>query len=59
MPPGATTMAELKGEIVYRYQEALSGATLVIASKNAEAVRAVHEYFRYQIKEHHTGDPSH
>lgn len=58
MPPGATRMAELKGEIDYKYKEAPAGATLVIESANAEAVAAVHEYLRYQIKEHRTGDPS-
>jgi hypothetical protein len=57
MPPGATRMAEMKGEIVYTYKEAPGGATLVIGSANAEAVAAVREYFRYQIKEHRTGDP--
>jgi hypothetical protein len=58
MPPGAARMAELKGEIAYTYKEAPAGATLVIESAHAEAVAAVHEYFRYQIKEHRTGDPS-
>jgi hypothetical protein len=50
-------MQELKGEIRYGYREAPSGATLVISSSNAAAVKAVQEYFRYQIKEHRTGDP--
>lgn len=57
MPPGAGAMAEMKAEISYRAEERGSGAALVITSANAKAIGAVHEYFRYQIREHKTGDP--
>ena len=56
-PPGVPTMKRLKGEITYKYDEIDGGGRVVISSKNAEAVRAVHEFLKFQIREHRTGDP--
>jgi len=28
-----------------------------ITTRDGEALAAVHEFLRYQIREHHTGDP--
>jgi hypothetical protein len=32
------------------------GARVRIATANAEAVEAIHDFLRYQIKDHQTGD---
>lgn len=55
-PPGAARMAELRSAIRYEYEDTKRGGRVTIRSANAEAVRAVHEFLRYQIREHHTGD---
>jgi hypothetical protein len=56
-PPGVDVMEKLKSEISYRYEETKQGALIRISTKNADALKAVHEFLRYQIKEHMTGDP--
>ncbi|HXG95081.1 MAG TPA: hypothetical protein VNN73_22265 [Blastocatellia bacterium] len=57
LPPGAVEMAKLKSEINYRYQETERGGRILISTKNADALRAVHEFLRFQIEDHQTGDP--
>ena len=56
-PPGADVMKRLKSEISYQYQENERGALVRISTTNAEALQAVQDFLRYQIKEHVTGDP--
>lgn len=55
-PPGVPTMTKLKGQIQYRYEEIANGGRVTISSKNAEAVAAVHDFLKFQITEHKTGD---
>ncbi|HEY0174466.1 MAG TPA: hypothetical protein VGB98_25845 [Pyrinomonadaceae bacterium] len=55
-PPGVPVMRRLKGEIKYDYEEAERGARVRIRTTNAEALAAVHEFLRFQIKDHKTGD---
>jgi hypothetical protein len=55
-PPGVPVMQELKGEIMYDYEEIDRGAAVRITTKNPAALKAVHEFLRFQIKEHKTGD---
>lgn len=57
MPPGGETMQKLKSTIAYCYEEKPDGAAVRIVSANPSAVKAVHDFLRYQIKEHETGDP--
>jgi hypothetical protein len=57
MPPGVTTMQRLETEITYTYQAAERGGVVRIATSNADARDAIHDFLRYQIKEHETGDP--
>jgi len=56
-PPGADVMTRLKGEIVYRFEPLETGGRVRITTKNAKALDAVHEFLRFQIREHETGDP--
>ena len=57
VPPGVPAMQEMKKAIVYRYEELPGGARVRIATGDARARSAVHEFLRYQIREHKTGDP--
>jgi len=56
-PPGVPVMQELKGEIKYDFEEIDRGAAVRISTKNPEALKAIHDFLRFQIKEHKTGDP--
>jgi hypothetical protein len=55
-PPGVPAMTRLKDQLQYKYEAMESGGRVLISSKNAEAVAAVHEFLRFQINEHKTGD---
>ena len=55
-PPGVPVMQELKGEIEYNYEEIDRGAAVRISTKNPIALKAIHDFLRFQIKEHKTGD---
>ena len=56
-PPGASAMSRLKAEIVYAFEETELGGRVRINAKSAEALAAVHEFLRFQIEDHQTGDP--
>ena len=55
-PPGAPVMKELKGKIKYDYEEIDRGAAVRISTKNPVALKAIHDFLRFQINEHKTGD---
>jgi len=57
-PPGVATMKELREQIHYRYQETDLGALVRMQTSNQQAVKAIHEFLRFQISEHQTGDPA-
>ncbi len=56
--PGTPTMKELKSAIAYKYEEIDRGARLRISSKDTAAVAAIHEFLKFQIQHHETGDPA-
>jgi hypothetical protein len=56
-PDGVPTLRQRRATIAYRYHEIPGGAAVEIATKDAAALAAVHEFLRYQIREHKTGDP--
>jgi hypothetical protein len=55
-PPGSTTMTKLRDQIRYQFQKMPRGAKIQIVTANAEALDAVHEFLRFQISDHQTGD---
>ena len=55
-PPGVPVMKELKGKIKYNFEEIDRGAAVRITTKNPIALKAIHDFLRFQIKEHKTGD---
>jgi len=56
VPPGVTTMKLMKSGISYKYEEIPSGARVRIQSTDAIALAAIHDFLRFQITEHATGD---
>ena len=57
VPPGVDALQRLKSAVTYTFGETPGGAVVRISAANVEAIDAVHEFLRYQITEHHTGDP--
>jgi hypothetical protein len=55
-PPGVAVMLRLKNEIEYKFEKTKLGARVRISTKNPEALQAIHDFLRFQIKEHKTGD---
>jgi len=55
-PPGAPVMEKLHDQIHYKFQETEAGARVRIRTKDKQALKAVHEFLRFQIAEHQTGD---
>lgn len=55
-PPGTDGMKRLRNTIEYRLESTEKGARIRITTKDAEALRAVHEFLRFQISDHQTGD---
>lgn len=56
-PPGVPVMKRLKAEIKYEFEKTERGGRVSIRTGNAEALAAVHDFLRFQIEEHRTGDP--
>jgi len=56
LPDGAATLKDLRSSIVYRFSEVPSGGRVRIHTTNPKALDAVHEFLRFQIREHKTGD---
>jgi hypothetical protein len=55
-PPGVSELARLKAAIAYRYEETERGGRVRISSGDAKALAAIHEFLRFQIEDHRTGD---
>jgi hypothetical protein len=56
-PPGVPEMKAHKDKITYQYESIANGAKAIITTEDPKALKSVHDYLRYQIREHKTGDP--
>ena len=56
VPPGTTTMKLMKAAIHYTYEEMASGGRVRIQAGDPIGVAAIHDFLRFQITEHQTGD---
>ncbi len=56
VPPGVPAMKRMKSEISYQYSETERGGAVRITTENSEALKAVHQFLRFQISDHQTGD---
>jgi hypothetical protein len=57
IPPGATTMKLLKEKIHFKYHVVDNGGQVRIESNDPIALAAIHDFLRFQITDHGTGDP--
>jgi hypothetical protein len=55
--PGTEGMKRLKDRISYTYEEIRDGGRVLIKTRHARALLAVHDFLKYQITDHKTGDP--
>ncbi len=58
VPPGVPVMKERKAVIRYSYASTDKGGVVTIVTKDARALAAVHDFLRFQISDHGTGDPT-
>lgn len=56
VPPGAPVLQKLKSEVSYTFAEIENGGGVRIKTNNQETLAAVHEFLRFQISDHQTGD---
>ena len=54
--PGTAVMASQKNRIRYDYVEVPNGGRVNIVTTEKDAIEAVHQFLKYQITEHKTGD---
>jgi len=52
VPPGVPVMQRLKTAIAYTYADTPHGGVVQIRTSNPDAVKGIHEFLRYQTKEH-------
>ena len=55
-PPGTEEMKRLRDAIQYKLETTEKGARIRITTKDPDALRGVHEFLRFQITDHQTGD---
>jgi hypothetical protein len=53
---GTEKMTALKSQIQYKYEKTPRGGRVRIKTANPDALAAVHEFLRFQITDHQTGD---
>lgn len=54
--PGTSELSALKGRVAYKYVEIPKGGRVDIVTKDAAALKAVHDFLKFQIADHKTGD---
>ena len=59
VPSGVPAMKKLGSQIEYRYEEAENGARVRIITANPDGVKSIHDFMRFQVSEHRTGDNTH
>ena len=55
-PPGVPVMKQKRAAISYIFEELPAGGRVRIKTADPEALKAVQEFLRFQIEDHHTGD---
>lgn len=56
VPPGVPVMKELKSSIEYRFEPTERGGRIAIRTRDSRALAAIHQFLRFQIDDHKTGD---
>ncbi len=55
--PGTAVMKERRSSIAYSFEPLPTGARVVMRTNDPQARAALHDFLRFQIREHKTGDP--
>jgi uncharacterized protein (TIGR01244 family) len=58
VPPGVEVMTKRGAAIHYDYSPTANGGKVRISTRDAEALAAIHEFLRFQIRDHGTSDPT-
>ncbi|HEY0372546.1 MAG TPA: hypothetical protein VGD79_11125 [Thermoanaerobaculia bacterium] len=56
VPDGVPVMKELGSRILYLYEELEGGARVRVKTEDPRGLEAVHQFLKFQIEDHHTGD---
>ena len=56
VPPGVSGMQAKKSSIVWKYRDLPAGGEIRIETADRDAIAALHEFLRFQIEDHQTGD---
>jgi hypothetical protein len=57
VPPGVDVMKQKRNAISYAYEPTKLGGLVRIKTADPEALKAIHQFLLFQIKDHRTGDP--
>jgi hypothetical protein len=57
IPPGVPTLKKRKASIRWSFEDTERGGRIVATTSDAKARRAIHDFLRFQIEDHRTGDP--
>jgi hypothetical protein len=58
VPPGVPTLKRKRKAIHWVYEPTDAGGRVAISTSDAKARSAIHEFLRFQIEDHRTGDPT-
>jgi hypothetical protein len=56
VPPGVDVMKSAPSEISYSFEELPSGGRVRIKASSNDTLSAIHDFLRFQIEDHRTGD---
>jgi hypothetical protein len=56
VPPGVQVMKDKHAEISYEFEELPAGGRVRIKTTDLDALKGIHDFLRFQIEDHHTGD---
>lgn len=56
-PPGVDVLVAKKNLVDYKFEELPAGAAVRITTKEKAVLAAIHEFLKFQIVDHRTGDP--
>jgi len=56
-PPGTAIMKERRSMLSFTFERMPAGGKVVIRTSDPPALAALHDFLRFQIREHKTGDP--
>ena len=58
VPPGVPVMKSKHDALIYKFEPTNHGGQVRITTKDPDVLRAVHDFLKFQIEDHRTGDPT-